>query len=255
MNKFLIFIKSFLIKLLGKNKYLKLISRVYFFLRKQNLLKYFGQELHDVFHLHKFIKEGDVCIDIGANLGYYSVPFSNLCGRSGKVYAVEPVKIFVETLEVNLKSFALDNVVIYNYALGENDGEILKMGTPIVDGIFRHGYTKVVEDDGFEYADTYDVEVKNPSLLFNNLESLSFLKCDVEGYENHIIPLMYDLIKLHKPVVLLEFGSPENRRVITKELIDIGYEVFSVSKTEMIKVENPGESASETFNFFFIPKN
>ncbi len=127
------------------------------------------------------------------------------------------------------------------------------MGTPIVDGIFRHGYTKVVEDDGFEYSDKYTVEVKNPGNIFGNLDKLNFIKCDVEGYENHIIPLMYEMIQKHKPVILIEFGSPENKRNITKKLMDFGYEVYSVSKSELNKVADPGESVSETFNFFFIP--
>lgn len=253
MFKTLIFIKSVLIKLFGKKRYLKIVSRTYFQLDKLGLLKYFGQELHDIFYLDKFIRKGSVCIDIGANLGYYTVPLSKLSGNSGKVYAVEPVPAFVEVLKYNVSALAKSNVEIMNYALGENDGEILTMGTPIVDGIFRHGYTKVVEDDGFEYSDKYSVEVKNPGRIFGSLNQINFIKCDVEGYENHIIPLMYEIIQNHKPVILIEFGSPENKRLITNKLINLGYEVYSVSKTGLNKVANPGESVSETFNFFFIP--
>lgn len=254
MHKFLIFVKSVLIKIFGKRLYLKIVSRTYFLLESMGLLKYFGQELHDVFHLKKFINEGSVCIDIGANLGYYTVPLSKLCGKTGKVYAIEPIRIFVEILELNLSRIKNNNVSVLNYALGENEGQVLTMGTPIVDGIFRHGYTKVVEDDGFEYADKYNVTVKNPEIIFNKLDTINFIKCDVEGYENHIIPLMYDLIKKHQPVILIEFGSPENKRNITKELIGFGYEVYSVNKSELNKVDDPGESVSKTFNFFFIPK-
>jgi len=36
------------------------------------------------------IAPGDVCLDIGANIGYYSVLFSNLVGPKGKVIAIEP---------------------------------------------------------------------------------------------------------------------------------------------------------------------
>lgn len=255
MNKFLIFVKSILIKLFGINIYLKIVSRTYFVLYRLGLLKYFGQELHDIFHLKKFIREGDICIDIGANLGYYTVPLSKLCGNSGKVLAIEPVKIFVEILKSNLAGLKYDNVVIFNYALGEESGQKIIMGTPLVDGIFRHGYTKVVEDDEFEYADKYEVVVKNPNELFSNLKKIDFIKCDVEGYENHIIPLMYKLIDKHKPVILIEFGSIENKRNITKKIIEFGYQVYSVSKFKMKKVINPGESDSETFNFFFIPEN
>lgn len=255
MKRALVFIKSILIRLFGIKKYLKIISRTYFLLEKLNLLKFFGHELYDVFHLNKFVHEGAICIDIGANLGYYSIPLSRLCGKNGKVLAVEPVQIFVEVLKSNLSKFGCNNVSVYDFALGEKEGQHLTMGTPVIDGIFRHGFTKVLQNDGLEYADRYEVSVKNPNSIFGDLEKIDFIKCDVEGYEHHIIPLIYNLINKYKPVLLIEFGSTENKRDISKHLIGLGYKVYSVSRTVINEVENPGESASETFNFFFIPEN
>ncbi len=252
MYKSLLGLKNILIRFLGKKNYLRFISRSYFILEGFNLLKFFGQELQDVFHLNKFVKAGYTCIDIGANLGYYTVPLSKLAGDEGRVIAVEPVPMFVEVLKSNLNALARNNVFVHNVALGENDGETLVMGTPVIDGIYRHGFTKVVEDDGFEYTEKYEVAVKNPAKLFSDIREIHFLKCDVEGYEHHIIPLMYDIIKKFKPVILIEFGSPDNKKMITKEFLTFGYEAFSVTKTRLLKVDDPVESASETNNFFFI---
>lgn len=254
MYKLLLGLKNILIRILGKKNYLRFISRSYFILERFNLLKFFGQELQDVFHLNKFVKAGYTCIDIGANLGYYTVPLSKLAGDEGRVIAVEPVPMFVNVLRSNLNALARNNVIVHNIALGKNDGGKLVMGTPIIEGIYRHGFTKVVEDDGFEYTEEYEVELKNPANLFSDIQELHFLKCDVEGYENHIIPPMYDIIKKFKPVILIEFGSPENKKMITKEFLTMGYEAFSVTKARLLKVDDPVGSSSETNNFFFIYK-
>ncbi len=40
--------------------------------------------------LARVIKQGDVCIDIGANVGYYSILMSALSEDSGKTIAIEP---------------------------------------------------------------------------------------------------------------------------------------------------------------------
>lgn len=40
--------------------------------------------------LYQIVKPGDFCIDVGANIGYTSIIFSNLVGFNGKVLAFEP---------------------------------------------------------------------------------------------------------------------------------------------------------------------
>ena len=62
-------IKRFLYKTLGLKSYLKLVSRTYISGINAGLWKDNYPELH---HLKNIVQKGDVCIDIGANMGYYS---------------------------------------------------------------------------------------------------------------------------------------------------------------------------------------
>ena len=88
-------IKRLIFKILGLKNYLRVLQRTYLFLYRTGLLKYIS-----TYEYHYFVKylinEGDIVIDIGANLGYYSFIFSRWAGNSGKLYAVEPIGVYNE---------------------------------------------------------------------------------------------------------------------------------------------------------------
>jgi len=50
-----------------------------------------------------YIKEGMNVLDIGANIGYYSLIFSKLVGAKGRVFSVEPTKSTYEKLLRNIQ--------------------------------------------------------------------------------------------------------------------------------------------------------
>ena len=62
------------------------------------------------------LKEGDVALDIGANIGYYVLIESQLVGKRGYVYAVEPVLSTFKQMEKNVK---LNNLkTCFNVSVG-----------------------------------------------------------------------------------------------------------------------------------------
>ncbi|MDD4848859.1 MAG: FkbM family methyltransferase, partial [Bacteroidales bacterium] len=77
-------------KLLGLKKYLRLVSKVYIKQIEKGRMKEQYPEIH---FLKTIINQGATCIDIGANLGYYSYFLSKYVGKAGKVYAVEPISL------------------------------------------------------------------------------------------------------------------------------------------------------------------
>ena len=71
-------IKKILLKVLGEKKYLSFLSTSFQRLYSAGLL---GKEYADVYFLAKFIQKGDYCVDIGAHLGYFTLPLSRLVGE------------------------------------------------------------------------------------------------------------------------------------------------------------------------------
>lgn len=74
--------------------------------------------------MRKIVKNGDVCVDIGASIGYFTVLLAGLVGKEGKVYAIEPTKNQCEYLKENIELNGYENrVVIHNIAASDINGE------------------------------------------------------------------------------------------------------------------------------------
>ena len=83
----------------------------------------------------EFIKDGDIIIDIGANLGYFSRTFSRI-SPSGKVICIEPLPQYYSVLSYFLSH--RKNVEIHNVALGREAGKAT-MILPKSNGMIRTG--------------------------------------------------------------------------------------------------------------------
>jgi FkbM family methyltransferase len=68
------------------------------------------------------LSAGDVCVDVGANIGYFTLLASKLVGPSGRVYAVEPGSAAHAALLANLERNDVVNVVPVRVAAGAREG-------------------------------------------------------------------------------------------------------------------------------------
>ncbi|MCF8357663.1 MAG: FkbM family methyltransferase [Prolixibacteraceae bacterium] len=177
------------------------------------------------YFVKKLVKKGDFIIDLGANLGYYSVLFSKLTGPGGKVYSVEPVPLFQKILKKNTHRFS--NVEIVPYAIGPNDNEHVKMGVPYSKTHFSHGRTHVLNENEEESTMTFNATMMAPNSLFQNLKQLDYIKCDIEGYEAVAIPLFEKIIEKLKPIIQIEV-APENVEQIAAFFERLNYQRFFV---------------------------
>jgi FkbM family methyltransferase len=173
------------------------------------------------------VKEGNTVIDIGANLGYYSIPLSIICGKNGEVIAVEPVKMFIDILRKNTRFTPHANIALKHCALGNENGKVIQMGTPVKKGVLRHGLTRVItHDSSDDYSMKYEITQYHPDKIFDHLEQLDFVKCDVEGYERYIIPEFQGLIAKHRPVFQIEINQEETRDIIFRFFREMNYRIY-----------------------------
>lgn len=240
-------IRAILLKILGLESYLSLVSDAYIRLIK---LGFFKKKYPELFYLKEIIKPGFVCIDLGANVGYYSTFLSLYSQKDGHVHAIEPVELFANVFKKNTKEFALDNITLYQTALGSENKNI-QMGTPLIDGVFRHGLTKIVDDEEAKNLHTYDVKMCVPDELFSSLTKLDFLKCDVEGYEVFIMPHFMKTISKFKPLIQIEISSEENRKQIFDLFFAVGYAVCKLQNNSLQKMLTDEAMKYESGDFYF----
>ncbi len=226
-------IRTLLLKTLGLEFYLSIISDIYLRLTNWGFMKVKYPEL---FYLQAIVKPGWVCIDIGANVGYYSTKLSKLCGSTGKVIAIEPVPLFANVFKRNAHKFALPNIELQQVALGGENKKIT-MGTPIIEGVFRHGLTHVLSEKEQETGlETFEAEMKVPDELFANITKLDFIKCDVEGYEVHLFPYLLSTIEKFKPLIQIEISNQENRKMLNDILRNYNYQPYGLGNNGLVQL-------------------
>ena len=199
--------------------------------------------------LKRVVRPGDVVIDIGANLGYYSREMARLVGSGGRVYAVEPVRLILGVLERNLRRCR--NVEIVPYALGAEDRTITMVNdSSRYTGYMGTGrnYIPESEEDERDNRDMeFEAEMRRGSELFADLERLDFIKCDIEGYEGVVIPEMAPVIRRYLPVVLLETGGALRRQMI-EMFRGWGYAGYVLQRGRLVSVMRAPEK-----DIVFIP--
>ncbi len=124
----------------------------------------------------RYLRPNDEVIDVGANIGFFTLIFSTLVGEYGKVYAFEPHPRIYKYLQGNLVLNKVDNVYALNLALG-NKSETLKFSDQKDD------------DSNLVVADDSGITVPAERLDAVGIESVSvsLLKIDVEGYEKFVL--------------------------------------------------------------------
>lgn len=240
------YIKLALFKFLGFEKYLSLLSQLYFIAYKIGVLK-FSKAYQYHYYLKKIIKKGDTIIDIGANLGYYSVLFAKWTGPSGMVHSVEPVPPVFKILKKNVRNF--QNVVLYPIALGgENKAIQMANNSKAEYGYITSGRNFVNTGvDSRKDLVLFNAEMKRGSELFHSLSRIDFIKCDVEGFELPVIQDMLPLITRFTPTMLIETEG-ENRTFIYQQLSQVGYSALVLSNNLLTPLsEFSGSSADVLF--------
>lgn len=212
-------VHKILYRLLPLESYLRVVSWLFFLWRRLGIGRN-SQELEYVYYLDKLVKRGDHCIDIGANLGYYTRSLSEIVGGEGRVYAVEPMAPTRRVLSKNIASCS--NVELYPYALGESERSVVMANDSATkSGYLGTGQNFVKEGDA-ECDVEFKAEMRRGSELFAGLQRLEFIKCDIEGYELNVMRDMRPILERFHPLVLIESGG-ENRPQIVALFEELGY--------------------------------
>lgn len=153
----------------------------------------------------RHIKDGDTVIDVGANLGYYTVIAAELVGHRGRVVAIEPnphVYGFMRDT-VNVNGFA-SRVTPVNAALGAKTKDasvpfFVPTGEP------KNGRFLMPGEQASDLSASGDVfAVQSLETVPIDTDRVDFIKIDVEGAELAVLESLAPVIERFRPKVVCE---------------------------------------------------
>lgn len=243
-------LRRLLYQILPLETYLYLLSNGFFIAYRLGLLR--SNHLYKYpYFLPDVIRQGDVAIDIGANLGYYSRLLAQWVGTQGQVHAVEPVEVILKVLRRNVQAFS--QVKVHPYALGPEDKAIqLGNKTRQSAGFMASGSNFVLEQPAEGELDTFEAQMRHPQGLFGKLNRIDFIKIDIEGYETALLPHLADLIWQHQPMVLIE-SRREQRPETIRQLEALDMSGYVLEGAHLIPLAEMPISQEDMF--FLYPKH
>lgn len=188
-------------------------------------------ENEEIDFVKRYLIAGDVFLDIGANVGLFTVVGASKVGPNGSVYSFEPVKKTFGRLSENIKLNNLDNTKAYNVGLSNEDGE-LEMTTS-ADGFDAwNSFGKPSAGTSFilEKVPTFKLD---SWIADQNIGHISLAKIDVEGWEYNVMLGAESLFSSDAaPDLLIEFTEENCKNAgfscaaLYDILINYGYQMF-----------------------------
>ena len=189
-------------------------------------------EFADMAFLLHFLRPGDLFVDVGANIGSYTVLASAVCGA--ETIAVEPDPITMGWLKKNIAANGIgDAVTTVEAVVGREEGEVN----------FTVGLDTVNQVAGAGHANTRKVRVVRLDDLLRG-RSPAFIKLDVEGYEAEVIGGASETLKNPS---LLAIETESRDAEVLSTLRNAGFAEYSYDPTQRSLKEQAGGSSNALF--------
>ncbi len=178
-------------------------------------------------------------IDVGANIGYFTVSIGKKMSEKGLIIAIEPEPINFRILKRNIKINNL-TAILENVALSTEEG----FAELLLNEENKGGHSLFSHDPSY-----YEGKIQVKTTTLNNIvkkynpHEPILVKVDVEGYEYNVFKAGDKLLE-KKCVMVVEF-SPPFMRILDqnpKELLELvtkfGYKIYDINQEKLIKPQD-----------------
>ena len=185
------------------------------------------------------VSSGMTIIDVGANIGYFTMLFSKLTGPTGRVIAFEPNPRSYSILEKNIRSSSSQNVILVKKAVSDYSGTtklFLSQCNPTDNRIFNSSIYETDDD-----RETIDVQVMTLDEYVQDMK-VDILKIDVQGAEMMVINGALQTIMNNRDLqIIVEFwpiGLSSNGikpMQFLKNLENLGFYIYDLNGSQPIQ--------------------
>lgn len=182
--------------------------------------------------ISRSLKHGDVAVDVGANIGYFSLLASSLVGNEGKVISIEASPTIFEKLRNNVSLNRVENIRLVNRAASDAPGTLRLFRAPA----HNLGATSTYADAGFEDEGAVEAQSLHALLTTEEIARTRLIKIDVEGAEISVVKGLLRVLSMARKdlEIVIEVGggpkgSPraeESAAVIVPLFAEHGFNVY-----------------------------
>jgi len=146
----------------------------------------------------QLLHQGDVVLDIGANIGYYALLESYLVGNKGIVYAVEPVTDNLKLLSKNVRFNSISNIEVTQIAMGDEN----KTATMFLSHKPNWHTLNETSARTKGVVGVEDVQLTTVDDFLKGRRKPDLIRMDVEGYELEILKGSSETLKKGIPLLI-----------------------------------------------------
>jgi len=210
-------------------------------------------EFRELIFMHLFLKQDMVALDIGANLGEYTLFMAKRLS-SGKVFSFEPVIKLLTQLEYNIKLNGFSNVQICPFGLSDHNH--ISQVHEIDDSNEGLGTFYLGERQSKQSTDA-ELRSLDSESDFLRISRIDFIKMDIEGSELYAMRGAKNLIAKFRPYVLIEINASTYKAAgysvadVESFFLNFDYQAHRVNKTGKLVL---CKSLPDFGNVIFVPR-
>ncbi len=199
------------------------------------------------------LKEGDTVIDIGANVGWFTLLAARTVGETGRVISFEPDPENFALLTKSVQRNEFPNVVLFKEAVSDIDG-IRRLN---LNGSGNSGAHSIVRDFGGGSIPVQSSKLETVAERLN-LDLIDLIKVDTEGAEPQVVSGMRSLIDDGKVLRMIIEWNPKEWGT-SSELLSLLFETFHVYRVNHLSLAQLTGISRETLplsqaNLYLVKK-
>lgn len=201
------------------------------------------------------LKSGDTAVDVGANIGYFSLLFAQCVGDTGRVISYEPVPVLAAKLRRNLELNRFDNTAVRDLALSDRSGAARFYVGP------RNNTGLSSLRSPRESSDSFEVQLAPFDGLVEDCAKVTLVKIDVEGAELQVLRGMEGLLRTMRPNLLVEVTDSFLREMgdsaasLLQYVRQLGYVGYVIGDGRLTLLEKWQGELPKQWNALFAPSH